>query len=57
MSAEATKNIPVVFFSGNINIAQLSKEAQADCYLQKPFDIAELEILIEQMSARNDAGV
>jgi len=47
---EKTKNIPVVFFSANINVAQLSKEAQADHYLQKPFDITELENLIGKVT-------
>src|SRR5215213_10266307 len=34
----STKNIPVIFFSANTNVAQLSKEATADYFLQKPFD-------------------
>ncbi|QEC68114.1 response regulator [Panacibacter ginsenosidivorans] len=44
---ESTKNIPVIFFSANTNVAQLSKEAEADYFLQKPFDITELENMIE----------
>jgi len=47
---EATKNIPVIFFSGNSNIEKLSKDAQADCFLKKPFGINELEHLIKQFT-------
>ena len=46
---ESIKNIPVVFFSANTNVAQLSKEAKAEYFLQKPFDIAELEQMIEHI--------
>ena len=37
------RDIPVIFFSANSNIAQLSSEAGADYFLQKPFDSLELE--------------
>ena len=40
------RNIPVIFFSANSNIAQLSTEAGADYYLQKPFDLSELEDVV-----------
>jgi len=40
------RNIPVIFFSANSNIAQLSTEAGADFYLQKPFDLSELEEVV-----------
>lgn len=40
------RNIPVIFFSANSNIAQLSTEAGADYYLQKPFDLSELENVV-----------
>ena len=48
-----TKNIPVIFFSANINVAQLSKEATAEYFLQKPFDITELENLVETITRGN----
>lgn len=44
---DSTEKIPVIFFSANTNVAQLSAEARADQYLQKPFDITDLEKLIE----------
>lgn len=31
--------IPVIYFSGHENIVQLAKEARADSYLRKPFEI------------------
>ena len=40
-------DIPVIFFSANSNVTQLAREAQADYFLQKPFDIAELEAIVQ----------
>lgn len=42
-----TQDIPVIFFSANSNVSQLAKDAQADYFLQKPFDIAELEAIVQ----------
>ena len=41
------QSIPVIFFSANSNVTQLAKEAQADYFLQKPFDISELEAIVQ----------
>ena len=38
--------IPVIYFSANNNIKALAKEAGADNFLAKPFDIEELEHII-----------
>ena len=38
-SNENLKHIPVVYFSANININQLAKQAGADDFIAKPFDI------------------
>ena len=46
-----THDIPVIFFSANSNVTQLAQEAQADYFLQKPFDISELEAIV-QMAIR-----
>jgi two-component system, OmpR family, alkaline phosphatase synthesis response regulator PhoP len=43
-----TKNIPIIFFSANANVEALSTRAGADYYLQKPFNISELEKIAEQ---------
>jgi CheY-like chemotaxis protein len=43
--------IPVIFFSANSNLNQLADEAGADYSLQKPFDIAELEDIVNQAIA------
>ena len=40
-------NIPVIFFSANNNVTQLAQEANADYFLQKPFDITELEAIVQ----------
>ena len=42
----STKHIPVIFFSANTNVEQLSQQAGADYFIQKPFDIDEMETLI-----------
>src|SRR5258707_7074772 len=42
-----TQEIPVIFFSANSNVTQLAREAQADYFLQKPFDITELEAIVQ----------
>jgi len=41
------QTIPVIFFSANSNVTQLAKEANADYFLQKPFDITELEAIVQ----------
>ena len=45
--AELSK-IPVVYFSANNDIEQLAEEAGADAYLAKPFDLDDLERIINQ---------
>lgn len=49
----ATSIIPVIFFSANTNVVALSKEATAEYYLQKPFDIEELELLVKNILSQN----
>lgn len=41
-----TKHIPVIFFSANNNVENLSQSAGADHHLQKPFDIVQFENLV-----------
>lgn len=47
-SREELKNIPVIYFSANNNVEQLAQKAGADGYLAKPFDITELENLVQK---------
>jgi CheY-like chemotaxis protein len=42
-----TQDIPVIFFSANSNVTQLARDAHADYFLQKPFDIIELEGIVQ----------
>jgi DNA-binding response OmpR family regulator len=42
------KNIPVVYFSANNDIQILASHAGADTFLAKPFDIEELEKVINK---------
>ena len=43
------KNIPVIYFSANNDIQSLAKQAGADTFLAKPFDITELENIINRV--------
>jgi two-component system cell cycle response regulator DivK len=43
-----TQSIPVIFFSANSNVTQLAREAHADYFLQKPFDITDLEATVQK---------
>lgn len=45
---EDLKDIPVIYFSANINVGALAKEAGADDYLAKPFDISSLEAMVRK---------
>lgn len=45
---DALKDIPIIYFSANTDIAKLAKQAGADSYLAKPFDIIELENIVEK---------
>ena len=40
------KNIPVIYFSANQDIENLSRQATADTYIAKPFDVKEFENLV-----------
>ena len=41
-----TKKLPIVYFSANTQVEQLSIEAGTKYFIQKPFDISELEAII-----------
>lgn len=42
------KDIPVIYFSANNNVSDLAKEAGADDFLAKPFDVAALEKMVKK---------
>lgn len=42
------KHIPVIYFSANNNLEGLAKEAGADAFLAKPFDISALEEMVKK---------
>ncbi len=46
---EALKNIPVIYFSANSDIELLATHAGAESYLAKPFDLEELERVINKV--------
>ncbi|MDQ6762320.1 MAG: response regulator, partial [Bacteroidota bacterium] len=43
----ATKNIPVILFSANGEIKQISHRIKADGYLEKPFGISRFREIIK----------
>lgn len=45
-SDDDLKNIPVIYFSANTNINELAKEAGADDFIAKPFDIDQFEEMV-----------
>lgn len=45
------KHIPVIYFSANSDIQLLAKHAGAETYLAKPFDLDELEKVINRVLA------
>lgn len=45
-NSELTKHIPVIYFSANSLIEKLAKDAGADGYLAKPFEMNDLENII-----------
>ena len=45
-------NIPVIFFTANNNVSELAAEAGADYSLQKPFELTELESIVESAAAK-----
>ena len=51
-----TQDIPVIFFSANSNVTQLAQEARADYFLQKPFDISELEGIVQMAISQGTAA-
>lgn len=44
------QHIPVIYFSANNNVSELAREAGADDYLSKPFDIVDLENIVKKYS-------
>lgn len=46
---ENLQHIPIVYFSANNDIKALAQEAGADAFLAKPFDLEELEKVIEKL--------
>ena len=48
---DALKHIPVVYFSANSDIQLLAKQAGAEAYLAKPFDLEDMERIIDGVLA------
>ncbi len=44
---DLTKHIPIIIISANYDIAKITSEAGADCFIAKPFDMAELLSKVE----------
>ncbi|TLD42923.1 MAG: two-component hybrid sensor and regulator [Candidatus Jettenia ecosi] len=53
-SNEDTKDIPVIIISADRDIAQLAKEAGADDFIAKPFQIEDLLAKVEKYIGKNE---
>ena len=53
----AFRHIPIVFFSANQEVARLAAEAGADYFIEKPFDLDELIMLLEKACSNGAAAV
>jgi len=51
---EELKHIPVVYFSANSDIELLASHAGAETYLAKPFDLEELERVINTVLVKSE---
>ncbi len=47
-STEQFKHIPVIYVTANNDIVALASEAQADDYVSKPFNLDDLERMVEK---------
>ncbi len=45
---ELTRHIPIILFSANNEVEKISKKANADGFICKPFDINELVSIVEK---------
>jgi two-component system cell cycle response regulator DivK len=52
-NTEVLKKIPVIYFSANSDIEILASHAGAETYLAKPFDLEDLERIINDVLSTN----
>lgn len=50
---EQLKSIPVIYFSANNNVEDLARQAGAEDFLAKPFDVAALEKMVKKYCFQN----
>jgi DNA-binding response OmpR family regulator len=50
-ASEGNESIPIVLFSANKDVARLAREAGADWFIEKPFDLDHLVLMIRQASS------
>ena len=48
--SEGYRQVPVIYFSANADIASLAQTAGADAYLAKPFELDELTAVLERVT-------
>jgi len=47
------KNIPIIYFSANKDVELLAQQAGANTFLKKPFNIEDLERIVQEMLLLN----
>jgi DNA-binding response OmpR family regulator len=50
-ASEGNERLPIVLFSANKDVARLALEAGADWFIEKPFDLDHLVLMIRQASS------
>jgi DNA-binding NtrC family response regulator len=53
-NSDEFRETPVIFFTANSNVQELANEAGADYFLQKPFDITQLEDLVNTAANKDE---
>jgi two-component system cell cycle response regulator DivK len=54
---EELKHIPVIYFSANNDVQRLAAEAGADMFIAKPFDVVNLEKIVDAACGERAATV
>ena len=45
-----TRHIPVILYSASPGLEQIAEKSRADAYIEKPFDIVDLENMVKELA-------
>ena len=46
----STRHIPVILYSASPGLEQIAEKSRADAYIEKPFDIVDLEKMVKELA-------